>query len=48
MTAPVLPRRTATGVLLILGSAVSFGAMAIFARIAYDSGADVHGVPLEY
>ncbi|MCA2229366.1 DMT family transporter [Nonomuraea aurantiaca] len=46
MTAPVQPRRTATGVLLILGSAVSFGAMAIFARIAYDSGADVHGVLL--
>lgn len=46
MTAPVLPRRTATGVLLILGSAVSFGTMAIFARIAYDSGADVHGVLL--
>lgn len=33
-----------TGVLLIAVSAASFGAMAIFARLAYDGGADVTAV----
>ena len=33
-----------TGVLLVAVSAASFGAMAIFARLAYDSGADVTAV----
>lgn len=32
--------------LLVAVSAVAFGAMAIFARFAYDGGADVHGVLL--
>ena len=38
-----MSRRTA-GVLLIAVSAASFGAMAIFARLAYDGGADVTAV----
>jgi drug/metabolite transporter (DMT)-like permease len=38
-----MSRRT-TGVLLIAVSAASFGAMAIFARLAYDGGADVTAV----
>lgn len=39
-------RHTVVGVLLVLVSATSFGAMAIFARIAYRGGADPHGVLL--
>ena len=31
---------TSSGVLLIITSAISFGAMPIFARLAYSSGAD--------
>ncbi len=38
-----MSRRTA-GVLLIAASATSFGGMAIFARLAYDGGADVTAV----
>ena len=34
----------ATGVLLVAVSAASFGAMAIFARLAYDGGADITAV----
>ncbi|MBY4895831.1 DMT family transporter [Cupriavidus sp. AU9028] len=37
-------RDTLTGVLLIAISATAFGAMAIFARFAYASGADVYGL----
>lgn len=40
---PGLSRRT-TGVVLIAVSAASFGTMAIFARLAYDDGADVTAV----
>lgn len=38
-----MTRRT-TGVLLVALSAASFGAMAIFARLAYDGGADITAV----
>lgn len=46
MTEPVQLRRTAVGIVLVLASAAGFGAMAIFARIAYDHGADPHAVLL--
>lgn len=38
------PRHSATGILFIVVSAFAFGAMAIFARFAYASGANVPGI----
>lgn len=44
LAAPVAPGDKRAGVLLIAVSASAFGAMAIFARFAYASGADVYGL----
>ncbi len=43
-TATATARATRTGVVLVVVSAAAFGAMAIFARRAYDDGAGVTGV----
>lgn len=44
MTPAALSRPSASGIALIVVSACAFGAMAIFARFAYASGANVTGV----
>src|SRR4051812_31083129 len=38
---PSAPRQRQAGFALVLASAVGFGAMAIFAKVAYDDGVDV-------